>query len=189
MEISQIRAKPRNNKWRMTKSQIMKIYLIGFMGSGKSYVGTRLAAELSFDFLDLDAIIETAENQTIATIFEEKGEDYFRSIESFYLKNIKHNKNIVISTGGGTPCFFDNMDWMNDHGTTIFLNPTVDILYQRLQSETTKRPLLGDNSEETLRLFISQKLENRLKYYEKAQHIINIATFGQNIIQEITNEL
>jgi shikimate kinase len=159
------------------------------MGSGKSYVGTRLAAELGFDFLDLDAIIETAENQTIATIFKEKGEAYFRNIESFYLKNTKINKNTIISTGGGTPCFFDNMNWMNDHGITIFLNPTVDILCQRLQTETAKRPLLADNSAETLRLFISQKLENRLKYYEKAQHLINITTFEQDIIQEIINEL
>ena len=165
----------------------MKIYLTGFMGSGKSYVGTRLAADLGLDFLDLDDIIERTENQTIANIFTAKGEAYFRKIESEYLKNTKKNQNTVISTGGGTPCFFDNMKWMNDNGTTIFLNPTIDILFKRLQPETAKRPLLADNSDETLRLFISQKLENRLKYYEKAQHIINIATFEQNVIQEVKN--
>lgn len=167
----------------------MKIYLTGFMGSGKSYIGTRLATELNLDFLDLDTIIEKSENQTIATIFNTKGENYFRNIESENLKNTKKNENIIISTGGGTPCFFDNMDWMNDNGTTIFLNPTVDILFKRLQPETAKRPLLADNSDETLRLFISQKLKNRLKYYEKARHIINIATFEQNVIQEIIDKL
>lgn len=159
------------------------------MGSGKSYVGKKLAAELQFDFLDLDALIESTENQTIADVFNTKGEAYFRNIESENLKKIEKNKKIIISTGGGTPCFFDNMDFMNDNGTTIFLNPTIDILFERLRSETTKRPLLADNSDETLRLFISQKLENRLKYYEKARHIINIATFEQNVIQEIIDKL
>jgi shikimate kinase len=167
----------------------MKIYLIGFMGSGKSYLGKRLSTELGFQFLDLDEVIEAAEKQTIATIFEEKGEDYFRNIESESLKNTKEIENVIISTGGGTPCFFDNMDWMNENGKTFFLNPSVDILFQRLESETTKRPILANQSDETLRLFISQKLENRLKYYEKAHLIINIATFEQNVIQEIKDKL
>ena len=167
----------------------MKIYLIGFMGSGKSYIGKRLSAELGFQFLDLDEVIETAEKQTIANVFKTKGEDYFRNLESEHLKNTKELKNIIISTGGGTPCFFGNMDWMNENGKTTFLNPTVDILFQRLESEITKRPILANQSDETLRLFISQKLENRLKYYEKAHLIINIATFEQNIIQEIKDKL
>lgn len=167
----------------------MKIYLIGFMGSGKSYIGKRLSAELGFQFLDLDEVIETAEKQTIANIFKTRGEDYFRNLESEHLKNTKELKNIIISTGGGTPCFFGNMDWMNENGKTTFLNPTVDILFQRLESEITKRPILANQSDETLRLFISQKLENRLKYYEKAHLIINIATFEQNIIQEIKDKL
>lgn len=160
-----------------------KIYLLGFMGSGKSFVGQQLATVLDIEFVDLDDYIEQAENQTIASIFEQKGEAYFRNTESQMLKKTANFNNTIIATGGGTPCFFDNIDWMNEHGKTVFLNPTVDILFERLKSETTKRPLLAQKSEKELRQFISQKLESRLKYYEKAQQIINITTFDQDVIK------
>ncbi|NJN78937.1 MAG: shikimate kinase [Saprospiraceae bacterium] len=98
----------------------MNIYLIGFMGSGKSFIGKQLSEQLNFEFCDLDERIETAKNQSIASIFENKGETYFRKLESTILQKTANLKNTIIATGGGTACFFDNMEWMNENGKTIF---------------------------------------------------------------------
>lgn len=166
-----------------------RIYLVGFMGSGKSFIGKKLAETLGFDFLDMDGYIESVEKQTIAAIFEHKGEPYFRNLESEMLQQTVQFQNTIIATGGGMPCFFDNMDFMNANGCTIFLNSSIDVLFHRLKSETDKRPLLKGLSDEALRVFISQKLENRLKYYEKASLIINIPNFEVDIIKIIKSKI
>lgn len=164
------------------------IFLVGFMGSGKSTIGRRLANTIGAAFQDLDTIIEKAEGQSIPTIFSTKGEGYFREIESQHLKSISASEQVkVIAVGGGTPCFFDNMDWMNAHGMTFFLNPTVDILYQRLASETAHRPILSGKTEDSLNTFIIEKLDARLQYYSKAQYIIDIKSHDFDVVKAISS--
>jgi shikimate kinase len=148
----------------------MRIFLIGFMGSGKSYTGKRLAATLGYDFYDLDALIEAQEGCKIAAIFEEKGEARFREIEQQTLHRTADWEDVVISCGGGTPCFFDNMEWMNARGITIWLDPAVKTVLSRLQRKPHKRPLLaGLDTEAQWMEFIERKLEERRPFYEKAQ--------------------
>ena len=164
------------------------IFLVGFMGSGKSTIGRRLATALGAGFQDLDTIIEKTEGQSISTIFSTKGEDYFREIESQHLKSISASEQVkVIAVGGGTPCFFDNMDWMNAHGMTFFLNPSIDILYKRLQSETAHRPILSGKTEDSLRQFMIEKLDARLHHYRKAQFIIDINSHDFDAVKAITS--
>ena len=166
------------------------LFLIGFMGSGKSTTGQQLAKVVGADFQDLDEIIETAENQTIAQIFDNRGEHFFREIESHHLKTIQEGEHPkVVAVGGGTPCFLDNMDWMNTNGTTIFLNPTVDILFNRLKSETAHRPILAGKTDETLRHFITEKLNSRLHFYKKANIVIDIESDDFNVIRKIIAEI
>ena len=160
------------------------------MGSGKSTVGRQLAKVLGADFSDLDDIIENAENQTIAAIFSEKGEHYFRELESHCLKSIHESEHPkVIAVGGGTPCFFDNIDWMNDNGITVFLNPSVDVLFNRLKSETAKRPVLEGKSDTALCKLITEKLNSRLDYYKKAKIVIDVQSNEVDVLAEVIRTL
>lgn len=144
------------------------IYLIGFMGSGKSYWGKRLAAALGVAFYDLDTVIEERASKSIPTIFKQEGEAYFRALEKEALETTAMETPAVIGLGGGTPCFFDNMSWIKRHGYSVFLDISVDLLIQRLKSETNQRPLLHNKTDEALRDFIGQKLSERRSYYEQA---------------------
>ncbi|MFI5135670.1 MAG: shikimate kinase [Chitinophagales bacterium] len=130
------------------------IFLIGFMGSGKTSVGKKLAALLSAEFVDLDEVIELKESKTISQIFQELGEEYFRERESQCLQSLSEKSNAVIATGGGVPYFHDNMKWMNENGVTVYLQTNSEILFGRLKSEIAHRPLLHGNSEEELKQFI-----------------------------------
>ncbi|HFC01185.1 MAG TPA: shikimate kinase [Phaeodactylibacter sp.] len=147
----------------------MRIFLIGFMGSGKTYTGRRMAKMLGRDFIDLDEYIEAKEGRTISAIFAQEGEDYFRKIEKKCLHEMKKKSNAIIATGGGTPCFFDNMDWMNRNGRTVYLETPAETLLQRLKNEKEKRPLLKNFSTKELRLFIKNKLKEREAFYHKAE--------------------
>jgi shikimate kinase len=149
-----------------------RVFLVGFMGSGKSTVGKNLAKRIGWDFLDLDEVIEQKEGLPINMIFEERGEEYFRDKESFYLKSLSQKENLVIATGGGTPCFFDNMKWMNDHGLTVYLKADDKWLVERLKNETVNRPLLKGKSDRDLDDFISIKMREREKFYLTATMII-----------------
>ncbi len=142
------------------------------MGSGKSYVGQRFATALGLDFVDLDALIEAEEGLSVGQIFEQFGEQSFRQKESFYLKSLLSEKNKVIATGGGAPCFFDNMTWMNAHGITIYLKPSISLLVQRLGKEREHRPILKKIQSADLEGFILQKIRERSSFYEQAQHTI-----------------
>jgi len=150
-----------------------KIYLIGFMGSGKSTTGRRLAAYLNWSFLDLDEIIEKNTGMKIRDIFSEKGEEFFRLSESAALKETEFVSNTVIATGGGAPCFGRNMDFMLGHGLTIYLSLTPDKLKERLAKSDGKRPLLKGIGKENLEEYISAKLEEREKWYLSAKLIID----------------
>ena len=163
----------------------MKLFLIGFMGSGKSHLGKELAKALNYDFIDLDAYLEQREGETITTIFETKGADYFRTVEQKYLKQLASLTQTVIATGGGTPCFFDNIEWINQQGQSVYLNPTVNVLAHRLQSEMGHRPLLAGESKHSLKQFLHNKLKERSAFYEKAHYIIPITAPTQNVTQQI----
>lgn len=145
------------------------IYLLGFMGSGKSHWGKAMAHELGAPFLDLDAFIEEKEASSIRTIFEQKGEAYFRMVEATCLRETaKLEEPTIIALGGGTPCFHDNMTWLKNRGTSIFLDPPLAVLIQQLEKGMAHRPLLLGMDKEALKEFISQKMTERRPFYEQA---------------------
>jgi shikimate kinase len=152
---------------------MMKIFLIGFMGCGKSTTGKKLAKRLGYDFIDLDHEMEKQTGSTIANYFALHGEDAFRQLESRTLKEFDYPPNCVVATGGGAPCYFDNMDWMNSNGLTVYINMSPVALAQRLEKGKAKRPLLRDLSEEQLIAFIEGKLTERDGFYSRASMIVN----------------
>lgn len=154
----------------------MRVYLIGFMGAGKTWMGKQVGLVSGFPFLDLDAYIEQQEGQSISVLFEQKGEDYFRSIEQKCLQELTTiNSNLVLSCGGGTPCFFDNIDFMKKNGTVIWLDPPVAVLVERLKLELHTRPLLNTVSPSDLEVYVQMKLSMRSPFYEQAHYRIQAA--------------
>jgi len=150
-----------------------RIYFIGYMGSGKSTVGKRLALKLKYSFVDMDRLIEEEAGVTVRKIFEEKGEDEFRRLEhKAVLKTTKMN-NVVVSTGGGAPCFFDNMNIINRNGISIYLKMTSEDLLKRLKGSKFERPLIRDLSNDELADYIKEKLREREPYYLKSKYIID----------------
>jgi len=145
----------------------MRIFLLGFMGSGKSYTGKKLAAAIGRPFIDLDDWVEAAAGKTIKQIFAEQGEAHFRKLERQTLHSLANLPSFVLACGGGTPCFHDNMSWMNRHGRTFFLDVDVQTLTERLKRESGHRPLLQDG--QPIEQIVREKLANRRKFYEKAQ--------------------
>jgi shikimate kinase len=154
------------------------VYIIGFMGSGKTTTGKKLASMLGWSFIDLDKKIEEYTGKKIAELFSQKGEEYFRSIESEVLRKLKSEKDVVISTGGGTPCHGDNMDFMLENGLTLYLKLTPAQLKSRLSDSKGERPLLKDITSDELQNFIENRLSLREKYYSRAQ--IQIDGFDVN---------
>jgi len=144
------------------------IYIIGFMGSGKTTVGKKLASLLGWSYIDLDKKIEEYEGKSIPEIFSENGEEYFRITESRLLKKLDVGKDTVISTGGGTPCYCNNMDIMLESGLTIYLKLTPLQLRSRLSESKGDRPLIKDLDHEMLLSFITEKLSAREKYYKRS---------------------
>ena len=143
------------------------------MGAGKSYWGKQLAEHWNLPYYDLDEVIVAEEEMAVSDIFATKGEDYFRERESSILRGLVNNQeNFLVSCGGGTPCFQDNMDFMNENGTTIWLNPSVPLMVERLQRKKFKRPLIQDLADEDLTAFIEKKLAERQPFYQQSQHII-----------------
>jgi shikimate kinase len=149
---------------------MIRIFLTGYMGSGKTTLGRALAADLNVQFIDLDHYIEQRYRKTIAQLFAENGEDGFRDIERRMLHEVGEFEDVIISTGGGTPCFFDNIEFMNAQGTTIYLDVPVERLFIRLCIARSKRPLIKDKDDEELRAFIIEQLEKRAPHYSKAQY-------------------
>lgn len=150
----------------------MKIFLVGFMGCGKSTKAKQLAARLNCSVIDLDAVIVADQGKTIAEYFAEHGEAAFRKLESETLKNYDYPETCVVATGGGLPCFFDNMEWMNANGKTIYLQMTPPQLVSRLHNRE-KRPLLKGMDDEQLLTFVEMKLTERNEFYTQAQFIVN----------------
>lgn len=149
----------------------MQVFLIGFMGSGKSHTGRALAQRLGHPFIDLDEYIEAQEGMAIAQLFAQRGEAGFRQLEGQRLRELGGQSKAIISCGGGTPCFLDNMEWMNGQGLTIYLRTPPELLAQRLEHGRAERPLLQGLEGEGLLAFIRQKLAEREACYEQASLI------------------
>lgn len=149
---------------------MIRILLTGYMGAGKTTLGRALADRLGITFIDLDNYIEERYRKSISQIFAEKGEDGFRDIERRMLHEVAEFEDVIISTGGGTPCFFDNMDYMNQMGLTVYLQASLERLFIRLSIARKQRPLIKDKSDEELREFIAQQLAKREPYYSRAAH-------------------
>ena len=147
-----------------------RIILIGFMGSGKTTLGRALAKSLGLEFIDLDNYIELRRCKSINSIFAEMGEEGFRTIERNLLHEVCEFENVIISAGGGTPCFFDNIDYMNAQGTTVYLQVPEERLHERLKIAKSKRPLLKEKNDEEIMQFIKEQLERRDVFYKKAAH-------------------
>lgn len=146
------------------------IFLIGFMAAGKTSLGRFAARRLGCDFIDLDNYIENRYRKSISQLFAEEGETRFREIERNMLREVGEFNNVLIATGGGTPCFYDNMAFMNEHGITVFLTSSVDVICHRLLIAKVKRPLVEKCPPEELPTMITTMLENRLPYYTQAQY-------------------
>lgn len=146
------------------------IFLIGYMGCGKSTLGRNVAAITGMQFIDLDTYIETRFHANVRQIFDERGEDGFRDIERRMLHEVAEFEDVIIACGGGTPCFFDNMDYMNERGTTVLLNASLDRLFSRLKRGRHKRPLLAGKNDDELRQFIIDGLAARHPFYSRAAH-------------------
>ena len=145
------------------------------MGAGKTTVGKALSKELGIPFYDLDWYIESRRRKTVPQIFAEVGEAGFREIERNMLHEVAEFEDVIISCGGGTPCFFDNMDYMNQQGQVIYLKADPEVLYKHLLMGKTERPLLKGKSPEELIAFIRQQLEQREPFYTKASYTLDVS--------------
>ena len=167
---------------------MIKVVLVGYMGSGKSVIGQLLSEKTGNLFIDLDQVIEQHENSTIKNIFETKGEIYFRKIEHQLFTNLlQSNDSFILSTGGGTPCYANNHELLiGDDIISVYLKASIDTLYNRLQSEKEKRPLLMTKSNDELKEFIAKHLFERSYFYNKVKHIIQTDDKSvHNIVNEI----
>ena len=151
-----------------------RIILIGYMGSGKTTVGKALSKETGMMFYDLDWYIESRMRKTVSQIFAEKGEEGFRKIEYNMLHEVAEFEDVIISCGGGTPCFFDNMDYLNQQGDVVYLKATPETLYKQLLMAKVERPLLKDKTPEELIAYITEHLKEREPFYGKARHILDV---------------
>ena len=151
-----------------------RIIIIGYMGAGKTTVGRALAKDLGLEFYDLDWYIENRMRKTVKELFDERGEEGFRKIEHSLLHEVAEFENVVLSCGGGTPCFFDNMDYMNQQGDTVYLKATPEVLYGHLKMGKTVRPLLLNKTSEEVQTFVREQLRQREPYYSKAKYTLDV---------------
>ena len=167
-----------------------RIFLTGYMGAGKTTLGKAFAHRTGLEFIDLDWYIEERFHRSIPQLFAERGEDGFRQLEHDMLHEAGEFENVVISVGGGTPCFFDNMDYMNRQGQTVFLDVDTDVLFRRLRVATQQRPILQGKTDEELRQFIGKALASRLPHYRKARYTFDGSRLeSRNQIAEAVDRL
>lgn len=152
----------------------MKIFLIGFMGSGKTHWGKLLSAKLHLPFRDLDTVIVAKEGKSVSDIFATSGEEYFRYQEKEVLEElVQDEESFILSCGGGTPCFFNNIEFMKKNGKVIWLNTSIEVLKERLLKERVTRPLIREIDDAELKRYIIRKLSERRMYYEQAHVMVN----------------
>ena len=151
-----------------------RIILIGYMGSGKTTVGKALSKETGMMFYDLDWYIESRMRKSVSQIFAAKGEEKFRQMEYNMLHEVAEFEDVIISCGGGTPCFFDNMDYLNQQGDVVYLKATPETLYKHLLMAKVERPLLKGKSPDELIAYITEHLKEREPFYEKARYTLDV---------------
>ena len=152
---------------------MVRIFLTGYMGAGKTTLGKAFARKMDIPFIDLDWYIEERFHKTVGELFTERGETGFRELERNMLHEVAEFENVIISTGGGAPCFFDNMEFMNRVGKTVFLNVHPDVLFHRLRIAKQQRPILQGKEDDELKTFIVQALEKRAPFYMQAKYIFD----------------
>ena len=167
----------------------MRIYLIGYMGCGKTTLGKKLAAALKLSFIDLDTFLEEKYFRTIPQIFAEEGEAGFRLKEQKVLHEVASFDNIIVATGGGAPCFFNNMELMNNTGYCIFLDIDTSTLVKRLINAKTERPIIKGKSADELHHFIEEMMLKRRPYYEKAKYILKDSEIKPQQVIELIEDL
>ena len=169
---------------------MIRIILIGYMGAGKTTIGKTLAKQLGVPFYDLDWYIETRMRKKVKQIFDEKGEEGFRVIEKNMLHEVAEFENVVLACGGGTPCFFDNMEYMVGQGDVVYLKGTPEVLFRHLKMGKGVRPLLLGKNDEELLDYIRENVQKREEFYTKAKHIIDIPCMeDEERIQETTDKI
>jgi len=167
-----------------------RIFLVGYMGAGKTTVGKKLAKRLNLTFVDLDLYIESRYHKTIPALFSEKGEEGFREIECQMLREVAMFEDVLISTGGGAPCFFDNMSFMTQTGLTVYLNASPAELSKRLETAGHARPVLNGRKGRELIAFVSESLEKRSPYYMQAAIVMEAgALHTEHDVNYVVNEL
>lgn len=144
------------------------------MGSGKSHWGRIWSLEHGYSFYDLDTEIEKAFELTVEEIFEKHGEEKFRELERYHLRKFEQKKKYLLSCGGGTPCFFDNLEWLKQQGEIIYLRASPEYILSRVMDETSKRPLMKKVNPSELLFFIEKKLKEREPVYLKANHVLDV---------------
>ena len=152
-----------------------RIILVGYMGSGKTTVGKALSKETGMMFYDLDWYIESRMHTTVPKLFAEKGEEAFRKVEYNMLHEVAEFEDVIISCGGGTPCFFDNMDYLNQQGDVVYLKATPEVLYNHLLMARVERPLLKGKSPDELIAYITEHLQEREPFYSKARYTLDVS--------------
>lgn len=172
-----------------TNTDDPNIFLVGFMGSGKSHWGKIWAKETNRNFIDLDEVIEKNVGKSIAAIFEERGEEEFRRIESAALRTCESMQDTIIASGGGTPYFYDNMQWMNEHGLTFHITVDAKEILKRVAVEQEKRPLFKNLGSDELLSFIEKKLAERLPYYSAANFTICSETATASSLTDILSSI
>lgn len=166
----------------------LKIFLIGFMGSGKTHWGRIWAAKTKIPFFDLDTRIEKAFKMSITEIFEKKGEEKFRELERYHLRKFEIKKNFLLACGGGTPCFSDNMDWMKSQGRVFYLKATPETILEQVMHETKKRPIIKNVNPAELLFFIQKKLAEREPFYSQADFTLNVDELNEITLSKVLHD-
>ncbi len=165
-----------------------KVFLIGMMGSGKSFWTNKIAKWIKAGGYDLDDLIVMMEEKTITEIFEEDGEAYFRKAETKILKWFSEKKKFVLATGGGTPCFQANIDWMKKEGLVIWLDESIEVLVERLSSQKEHRPLIANLSNEELSNFLQNKILERTPFYQQAHYRLTGDQITESALKKIVQK-
>ena len=166
-----------------------KIYLVGYMGAGKTTAARRIANRLGWEVADTDALFEEKYRISVDDFFKKYDEQLYRKLESEILKNTESLDNTVVSTGGGTACYFDNMEWMNRHGLTVFMRISPEAAVDRVIHSRHKRPLASGKSEAELMEYVRWHYASRLPYYEQAQLTVKSENFNiEDLVEKIPND-
>ncbi|MFN8153331.1 MAG: shikimate kinase [Bacteroidia bacterium] len=165
------------------------VFLTGYMGAGKTTIGRLLAKETDAAFIDLDDLIEERNNLAIPVIFELYGEDHFRNLEREALHSLKDKENLIVATGGGCPSFFDNIEWMNRHGITVYLRCHPGKIFHRIAPEKQKRPLIAGMDDVDIMEFILESIKKRLPFYVQSRITVNADNEPDQVLHELLQKL